>query len=112
MIGLILPNNGVEGDGFGVEDDIDEVNENIELEVELKGEIAEPAFGMPNGDGAVVIKLLPKLGDAENALLDPKAELVAGKDRGGVVFTEVESEAAVKVTIELKGLELEGAEPN
>ena len=86
------------------------MNENRALEVELKGEIAEPAFGMPNGDGAVVIKLLPNTGDAENALLDPKAELVAGEERGAV-FTEVEPEAAVKETIELKGLELEGAEP-
>jgi len=110
MVGLILPNNGVEGDEVGTVG-VDEVNENTVLEVELKGEIAEPAFGVPNGDGAVVIKLLPKLGDAENALLDPKAELVAGEDRG-VVFTEVEPEAAVKETIELKGLELEGAEPN
>ena len=87
------------------------MNENTALEVELKGKTAEPAFRMPNGDGAIVIKLLPNIGDAENALLDSRAELVAGKDRG-VVFTEVEPEAAVKETTELKGLELEGAEPN
>jgi hypothetical protein len=112
-----LPNSGVEDVGFGVEGDgvgpVDgaEVNENTVHGVELKGEIPEPVFRMPNGDGAVVIKLLPNIGDAKNVVEDPKAEVVAGKDRG-VVFTKVEPEAAVKETTELKGLELEGAELN
>lgn len=113
---LVLPNSGIEGDGFGVEGDgvgtvgVAEVNENTALKVELKGKMSEPLFGMPNCDGAVVIELLPNIGDAENALVDLKA-VVAGKDRG-IVFTEVEPEAALKETRELKGLELAGAEPN
>lgn len=86
------------------------MNENTALEVELKGEIPEPVFRMPNSDGAVVTELLPNIGDADNALVDPKV-VVAGKDRG-ILFTEVKPEAAVKETTELKGLELEGAEPN
>lgn len=79
----------------------------------LKG-IAEPLFGMPNDDGAVVIGLLPNIGDTGNALLDPKAEVINGKDSGVAEVREVELEAAVEETTELKlkGPGLRGAEPN
>lgn len=63
----MLPNSGVEGGGSGIVG-VAEVNENTALEG-LKG-IAEPLFGMPNDDGAVVIGLLLNIGDTENALLD------------------------------------------
>lgn len=90
------------------------MNENTALEVELEGEKAEPVFCMPNKDGAVVAKLLPNIGDTENALLAPKVELLAGKGSGAVVGREVEPEAAVKgnMELELEGLELKGAEQN
>lgn len=108
----MLPNSGVEGGGSGIIC-VAEVNENTVLEG-LKG-IAEPLFSMPNDDGAVVIGLLPNIGDTENALLDPKAEeAINGTGGGVVVVTEAEPEAAVEETteLELKVLGLRGAEPN
>lgn len=108
----MLPNSGVEDGGSGIVG-VAEVNENTALEGLM--DIAEPLFGMPNDDGAVVIGLLPNIGETENALLDPKAEeAIDGRGSGVVVITEVVPEAAVEETTELKlkGLGLRGAEPN
>lgn len=105
FICAVGPPNGVVGDGFGTEG-VDDVNENTALGGGLKSEVPGPVFGKPNEGETVVVDLLPNINDADDARLDPKAEL-----SGAVAATEVEQAAQGKIELGLEAVEPIRTEP-